>query len=77
MELVCTGLSKNPYMTVEEKKEHIMWYRNYFGDKQKLLKEIGAIDRNIMPEGEANKHIEAWNICNDVVYKDSISINAK
>ncbi|XP_015119391.1 28S ribosomal protein S31, mitochondrial [Diachasma alloeum] len=59
MELVCTGLSKNPYMTVEEKKEHIMWFKNYFGDKQQLLKDIGAIDQDILPEGESQKQIQA------------------
>ncbi|XP_011311809.1 28S ribosomal protein S31, mitochondrial [Fopius arisanus] len=57
MELVCTGLSKNPYMTVEEKKGHIMWYRDYFGDKQQLLKEIGAIDNDILPAAEVQKQI--------------------
>ncbi|XP_063598476.1 small ribosomal subunit protein mS31-like [Penaeus indicus] len=44
MELVCTGLSKNPYLTVERKKAHIMWYKNYFEEKHDLLKEIGAIE---------------------------------
>ncbi|EZA57251.1 hypothetical protein DMN91_002479 [Ooceraea biroi] len=43
MELVCNGLSKNPYMTVQEKFNHIMWYREYFESKQDLLREIGAI----------------------------------
>ncbi|XP_017772384.1 PREDICTED: 28S ribosomal protein S31, mitochondrial [Nicrophorus vespilloides] len=43
MELVCVGLSKNPYMTVKEKTDHIEWYKNYFEDKMKLLKEIGAV----------------------------------
>ncbi|XP_023015411.2 small ribosomal subunit protein mS31 [Leptinotarsa decemlineata] len=42
MELVCVGLSKNPYLTVEAKKEHIDWYKNYFEDKKKLLQEVGA-----------------------------------
>lgn len=42
MELVCVGMSKNPYMTVETKKEHIEWYRKYFEDKKKLLQEVGA-----------------------------------
>ncbi|KAK9877189.1 hypothetical protein WA026_016937 [Henosepilachna vigintioctopunctata] len=42
MELVCVGLSKNSYLTVEAKKEHIEWYRNYFEDKRKLLEEVGA-----------------------------------
>ncbi|KAG5890104.1 hypothetical protein JTB14_026475 [Gonioctena quinquepunctata] len=43
MELVCVGLSKNPYLTVEAKMEHIEWYKNYFEDKKKLLQEVGAI----------------------------------
>lgn len=30
MELVCVGLSKNPYLSVEQKVEHINFYRNYF-----------------------------------------------
>lgn len=44
MELVCVGLSKNPYMTVQEKIEHIMWYKNYFDGKKDLLEKLGAID---------------------------------
>lgn len=43
MELVCVGLSKNPYLTVQEKIRHIMWYREYFESKQDLLQELGAI----------------------------------
>ncbi|XP_030766056.1 28S ribosomal protein S31, mitochondrial [Sitophilus oryzae] len=46
MELVCTGLSKNPYITVETKKEHIYWYRDYFGDKETLLRDVGAIPQD-------------------------------
>lgn len=30
MELVVTGLSKNPYYTAEEKKDVVAWYKNYF-----------------------------------------------
>ncbi|XP_015430779.1 PREDICTED: uncharacterized protein DDB_G0290301 [Dufourea novaeangliae] len=44
MELVCVGLSKNPYMTVQEKYDHIMWYRQYFEDKKDLLNELGLVD---------------------------------
>ncbi|XP_067141095.1 small ribosomal subunit protein mS31 [Centruroides vittatus] len=40
MELVVVGLSKNPYVTVERKKEHIEWYRQYFKDKENILKEV-------------------------------------
>jgi len=43
MELVCTGLSKNPHLTVERKKDHIMWYKNYFAEKEAVLKEVGAV----------------------------------
>lgn len=44
MELVCTGLSKNPHLTVERKKAHIEWYKNYFAEKEELLKELGAVE---------------------------------
>ncbi|XP_066157102.1 small ribosomal subunit protein mS31 [Euwallacea fornicatus] len=43
MELVCVGLSKNSYLTVQAKKEHIEWFRNYFEDKKGLLQEVGAL----------------------------------
>lgn len=56
MELVCVGLSKNHYLTVEAKREHIDWYKNYFISKEQLLKEIGAI-----PEGFAAKSKETQN----------------
>lgn len=42
MELVCVGLSKNYWLTVQEKKQHIMWFKEFFADRKKLLKEIGA-----------------------------------
>ncbi|XP_077448612.1 small ribosomal subunit protein mS31 [Stigmatopora argus] len=39
MELVVTGLSRNPYLTVQDKREHISWFRDYFNQKQDVLKE--------------------------------------
>ncbi|XP_061659228.1 28S ribosomal protein S31, mitochondrial isoform X2 [Syngnathoides biaculeatus] len=39
MELVVTGLSRNPYLTVQQKKEHISWFRDYFNQKQDVLNE--------------------------------------
>ena len=30
MELVVTGLSKNPFYTAKEKKECVEWYKDYF-----------------------------------------------
>nr|CAG4642463.1 EOG090X04UC [Evadne anonyx] len=43
MELVCIGLSKNPYLTVSQKKEHINWFRSYFSAKRSILIETGAL----------------------------------
>ncbi|XP_029029897.1 28S ribosomal protein S31, mitochondrial [Betta splendens] len=39
MELVVTGLSKNPYLTVQQKKEHISWFRDYFHQKEDVLRD--------------------------------------
>ncbi|KAM3601165.1 uncharacterized protein V6R79_008652 [Siganus canaliculatus] len=39
MELVVAGLSKNPYLTVQQKKDHISWFRDYFHQKEEVLKE--------------------------------------
>ncbi|XP_050436336.1 28S ribosomal protein S31, mitochondrial [Adelges cooleyi] len=50
MELVCVGLSKNPYFTVEEKRDHINWFRQYFYEKNQLLKEVGAFEIKSLPE---------------------------
>ncbi|KAH8339159.1 hypothetical protein KR074_006126, partial [Drosophila pseudoananassae] len=40
MELVCVGLSKNPYVTAQEKKDHILWFRDYFEAKKDILKDL-------------------------------------
>ncbi|NXF94409.1 RT31 protein, partial [Eubucco bourcierii] len=40
MELVICGLSKNPYLTVKQKIEHIEWFQNYFEEKKEFLQEI-------------------------------------
>ncbi|NXD09871.1 RT31 protein, partial [Nothocercus nigrocapillus] len=40
MELVICGLSKNPFLTVKQKIEHIEWFRKYFEEKQEFLQEI-------------------------------------
>ncbi|CAH1972852.1 unnamed protein product [Acanthoscelides obtectus] len=54
MELVCVGLSKNAYLTVDAKIEHILWYKDYFESKKKLLKDTGAI----LAEREAPKAVQ-------------------
>ncbi|KAK4873281.1 hypothetical protein RN001_015310 [Aquatica leii] len=61
MELVCVGLSKNPYLTVQMKKEHIEWFRDYFKEKKQLLSEVGAfpagfdIDQGVQKVVESNE----------------------
>lgn len=50
MELVCIGLSKNPFLSVEEKKDHINWFRQYFYEKNQLLNEVGALEIKSLPE---------------------------
>lgn len=40
MELVCVGLSKNPYLSVQQKREHIEWYQNYFHEKRDILQRV-------------------------------------
>ncbi|VVC95229.1 unnamed protein product [Leptidea sinapis] len=44
MELVCVGLSKNAFYTIQEKRDHIMWYKEYFMSKKDLLSEVGVWD---------------------------------
>lgn len=50
MELVCVGLSKNPFLSVDEKKDHINWFRQYFYEKNQLLSEVGAFEIKSLPE---------------------------
>lgn len=50
MELVCVGLSKNPFLSVEEKKDHINWFRQYFYEKNQLLKTLEAFEIKSLPE---------------------------
>ncbi|XP_045490821.1 28S ribosomal protein S31, mitochondrial [Colias croceus] len=50
MELVCVGLSKNAFYTVQEKRDHIMWYKEYFESKKDLLNEVGVWDVKPTPE---------------------------
>uniref|UniRef100_A0A1Q3F7T8 Small ribosomal subunit protein mS31 n=1 Tax=Culex tarsalis TaxID=7177 RepID=A0A1Q3F7T8_CULTA len=40
MELVCVGLSKNYFISAQEKREHILWFREYFEQKKDLLKQV-------------------------------------
>lgn len=42
MELVVVGLSKNPYLTVQEKHAHVDWFRTYFKDKVQIVDSLLA-----------------------------------
>lgn len=46
MELVLVGLSKNPYISVERKRQHVDWFRHYFREKAPVLEASG-----LLPEG--------------------------
>lgn len=50
MELVTVGLSKNPYLSVQEKQEHIHYYKEYFESKKELLKQIIVETKNMEPK---------------------------
>jgi hypothetical protein len=39
MELVTTGLSMNPYLTVQMKIDHINWFKDYINSKVHLLED--------------------------------------
>jgi small subunit ribosomal protein S31 len=39
MSLVLNGISRNSYLKIEEKKEIIEWYKNYFNDKLDIIQE--------------------------------------
>lgn len=54
MELVCVGLAKNPFYTVQEKRDHIVWYKEYFESKKSILVEVGAWDNATEKKTEAS-----------------------
>ncbi|XP_063954858.1 small ribosomal subunit protein mS31-like [Lytechinus pictus] len=37
MELVLIGLSKNPFLTVAQKHDHVAWFRDYFWQKEDIF----------------------------------------
>jgi small subunit ribosomal protein S31 len=54
MELVAVGLSKNPYFTATEKREHISWYAEYFKDKYHLIEDLQTTASEQTVPGNAN-----------------------
>ena len=59
MELVCVGLSKNCFLSAQEKRDHILWYREYFESKSDVLGDLLKLGLN---EGDQPKQIESPNV---------------
>ncbi|XP_022089991.1 28S ribosomal protein S31, mitochondrial-like [Acanthaster planci] len=45
MELVCVGLGQNPYLTVQQKHDHILWFKTYFKEREDVIREAMEADR--------------------------------
>ncbi|VDO07083.1 unnamed protein product [Rodentolepis nana] len=52
MDLVCAGLGQNPYITAQQKKEHLEWFEGYFASKVKNIQAAVDEERRIA-EAEA------------------------
>nr|CDS32705.1 mitochondrial ribosomal protein s31 [Hymenolepis microstoma]CUU97438.1 mitochondrial ribosomal protein s31 [Hymenolepis microstoma] len=52
MDLVCAGLGQNPYITAQQKKEHLKWFEDYFASKVKNIQAAVDEERRIA-EAEA------------------------
>ena len=48
MESAAAGLSQNPFYTVDEKKEHLEFFRQYFVNYEDDLVNLDAIEAGIM-----------------------------
>jgi hypothetical protein len=45
MQLILNGLSQNSHLSLNEKKEIIEWYRNYFEENSKTIKSAIEAER--------------------------------
>lgn len=52
MELVCVGLAQNPYITTNQKNEHLTWFEGYFADKVKQI-ELAVQEEQLLAKDEA------------------------
>lgn len=62
MTLVLNGISKNSYLTLDEKKSIVEWYKEYFLEKEGLIKE--ALEAERAESEYLNKQSENLNINN-------------
>ncbi|XP_076444920.1 small ribosomal subunit protein mS31-like [Babylonia areolata] len=54
MDLVLVGLSQNPYLSVQQKHEHIDWFRQYFRQKEDVLREALGDDGVMAPAAKSS-----------------------
>ena len=49
MEMVVTGLSKNPHYTAQEKRDYVEWYRDYFAQfsDEELQTQTAAVGKDV------------------------------
>lgn len=47
MDLVCAGLGQNPYITTQQKREHLEWFEGYFANKVKDIQAAVDEERRI------------------------------
>lgn len=52
MEAAALGLSQNPFYTVDEKKEHLEFFRKYFSDYEDDLVNLDALEAGMMRSTE-------------------------
>lgn len=83
MELVICGLSKNPYLSVKQKIEHIEWFQKYFEEKKEFLQEIWNLGKVLNLEMK-NHYIKtddflSWKYCQCIVimWPESCILNNK
>ena len=55
MTLVLSGLSKNSFLSLQEKQDIIGWYKKYFDEKQELILEALNAERQ---EAEYREQLE-------------------
>lgn len=52
MDLVCAGLGQNPYISAQQKREHLAWFEGYFASKIKDI-EAAVEEEKRIAEAEA------------------------
>ncbi|XP_055357780.1 28S ribosomal protein S31, mitochondrial-like [Paramacrobiotus metropolitanus] len=55
MDIAVYALSKNPFLTVREKEEHVDWFREYFMKKQDLIVDVMGQEMGTVASVKENK----------------------